>query len=220
MEGNQNTKNLNLILSLLILAVIGGGAYYFKTQWDHYQVVKSDVDAKTQELSKQQKGLEDVRNLLKNYMGVKSELKDLSLSLPSQKDLPNILAQLETLASENKMTMETLDHAVVEAEKKPVAQNKAEAAEKEASILQAARASQIGYRTLKVELVLSGRLDAFLSYLDALQKNLRFFDLVSLDFDLEKAETRSTPAGGETVDIPFAEREFEFEVVLHTYYLQ
>lgn len=220
MDGNKNAKNLNLILIILSVAIVGGGAYYFKTQWDSYQVVKSDVAAKTQELAKQQEGLEDVRNLLKNYMGVKSELKGLSLSLPSEKDLPNILVQLETLASENKMTMETLDHEVVKEEKKPVAKNKTEEAEIQESMLQAARASQIGYTTLEVELVLKGRLDAFLSYLNALQKNFRFFDIFSLDFDLEKIETSYTTAAGETVDIPFAEHEFEFEVVLHTYYLK
>lgn len=214
-------RSVSVAFGLLTLIVVGFGIYYIWVQKDEIAAVNQALEQQEQRLAAYQKSLEDVRGLLRNYANVKSELTELSLTLPGEEDLPNLLVQLETLSLENSIMMLEMDHQVLtEDPRKSRGRTRQEELALEAAQEQAARASRIGYSTLQIDLTLEGKFADFMTYIESLQQNFRFLDLVDIKFDLEKAaKTVSTGEGPET-EIPFEERMHKFKVAVHTYFLE
>lgn len=233
-------KNISLIIILAILGVIGLGFYFLKPQYDAFKKVQGDLSQEKGNLENQKTNLENIKGLLKNYEVVKENLKSLSLALPSEKDIPNLLVQLESLAVKNGVLMESISYSEEQEEKgskgeqKVTPQVKAKsigpagleeemgtAGEGEASQGETAAPSK-GYATLQVDLSLSAHYPSFMQYLEDVQKNLRFLDIISVSFDVGEEGGQSTSTSGEEGEgeLSFEEKTFDFSVTLRTYYLK
>lgn len=232
-------KNLSLIIIVVILAVIGLGFYFLKPQYDAFKKVQGDLSEEKGNLENQKTNLENIKGLLKNYEVVKENLQSLSLALPSEKDIPNLLVQLESLATENGVLMESVSYSEEQEEKgqkgeKKTPEVKAKsigpaAGEEEMGTAGEGGASQgetaapsKGYATLQVDLSLAAHYSSFMQYLEDVQRNLRFLDVTSVSFDITEGSEQSTSTSGEEGEgeLSFEEKTFDFSVTLRTYYLK
>ncbi|MFA4881017.1 MAG: type 4a pilus biogenesis protein PilO [Candidatus Doudnabacteria bacterium] len=230
-------KNLNLIIIIVILGAIGTGFYFLKPQYDAWRNIGTQIKGEEMSLANNRKALEDTKKLVKNYEGVKEQLRTLSLALPSEKDIPNLLVQLEALSVKNGILMEEVSYSeeTKKESKNPIESPAADAADlgqkksqdnnaasnPPAMVPLVSPAPSEGYATLKVSLSLTGRYDVFMRYLEDVQKNLRFLDVVSVDFDTKESDSQSNKSGeGETGGVKFEDRVLSFKIELRTYYLK
>lgn len=223
------SKNIVLVVGLLVLVLLGAGLYFLKPQYEMIKQIHRKIENEEARLAERQKTLEDMRRLLQNYEGVKEELYDLSLALPPERAIPNLLVQLEALANENGVLMEDVSYEekIIEEEKTPKKATAEPAqplglgtltdSEEEEEVL---TKQQPGYATLEVNMSLSGKFDNFMQYIEDVQKNFRFLDIATLDFDLASTKKTSGSTGEAEEKVPFDKRFFDFSVGLDTYYLK
>lgn len=230
-------KNLNLIIIVVILGAIGTGFYFLKPRYDAWRNIETQIKGEEMSLANNQKALEDTKKLVKNYEGVKEQLRALSLALPSEKDIPNLLVQLEALAVKNGILMEEVSYSeeIKKESENPIespATDTADLGQKKsqdnnnppAMVPLVSPAPSEGYATLKVSLSLTGRYDVFMRYLEDVQKNLRFLDVVSVDFDTKgdnsKSNNKTQGGEGDVGGVKFEDRVLNFKIELRTYYLK
>ncbi|MDD5626693.1 MAG: type 4a pilus biogenesis protein PilO [Patescibacteria group bacterium] len=230
-------KNSNLIIIVVILVAIGAGFYFLKPQYDAWRNIGTQIKGEETSLANSKKALEDTKKLVKDYEGVKEQVRTLSLALPSEKDIPNLLVQLEALAIKNGILMEEVSYSeeIKKGSENPIeppatdaadlGQNKTQdnntASNLPAMVPLVSPAPSEGYATLKVSLSLTGRYDVFMRYLEDVQKNLRFLDVVSVDFDTKGGDSQSSKSGeGEVGGVKFEDRVLTFKIELRTYYLK
>lgn len=241
-------RNISLIIIVAILAVAGLAFYFLKPKYDELRKVQANVLTAKNNLKDQKQSLEDAKGLLENYEGVKESLYDLSLALPTEQDIPNLLVQLEALASENGVLMKSVDYSEIEEKEETEAgQGKEGAAsqigsggaaqtglagepEMEGEMTPSGMEAEMGideprtptkaYAALKVSLSLEAQYYSFMDYLNDVQQNLRFLDVTSVSFDIGEGESESSEEGEGEEEIPFEDRTFEFSVELCTYYLK
>jgi len=223
-------KNLNLIVLVVILVVAGLGFYFLKPKYDAMAGAERELKLAEDELTIQQSNLRNTQSLLQSYESVKEQLDNLSLALPGEKDIPNLLVQLEALAVKNSVMMDEVSYSEEAAD--PIQQAPlAEGGELSSSPTEAQNFDATGailvspaplvdpagvYSTLNVSLSLSGKYNDFLQYLGDVQKNLRFLDVYSVDFSADSGSESSQESG----EVNFEDRVLDFKVELRTYYLK
>jgi len=240
MQFNVQTiyKNLNLIIIVAILGAMGAGFYFLKPEYDALMNTQGQVKAAETNLANSTKTLEDTKKLVKNYEGTKEQLRTLSLALPSEEDIPNLLIQLEALAVKNGVLMEEVGYSEETktakdnsnssqtTDEENLGQKKSSGQDAAPNIPATATTTEApseGYATLKVSLSLTGKYDAFMKYLGDVQKNLRFLDVVSVDFDTKEKASQSNQtkgSAGEESGVKFEDRVLNFKLDLRTYYLK
>lgn len=225
-------RNLSLIIIVVILVVIGLGFYFLKPQYDKLRQTQDSVTAEKNNLETQKQNLKNATDLLKNYEAVKDNLANLSLALPLREDIPNLLVQLESLATKNGVLMSSVSYSS-ESEEKGTEKTKGPAVkgsslkpeipEEEEGVTPAGETPEtpsVGYSTLKIDLSLAAHYDAFMKYIEDVQRSLRFLDITSISFDVEsQSSTGGTKSGEEEKELDFTEKTFDFSVTLRTYYL-
>lgn len=227
-------KNLNLIILVVILIVAGLGFYFLKPKYDAMAGAARELKLAEDELTIQQDNLRNTQSLLQSYESVKEQLHNLSLALPGEKDIPDLLVQLEALAVKNSVMMDEISYSeevAVPVAQAPLAEggepvsNSAEAQNPDATdamlVSPAAPVDPAGvYSTLNVSLSLSGKYGDFLQYLGDVQKNLRFLDVYSVDFSAGSGSESSQESGEGSGEVNFEDQILDFKVELRTYYLK
>jgi len=164
-------------LSALALFVV----FVIMPSWDVL-----NVDRVT--LSYRQSALEQAKSLNQkieelNSQYTNEELESVLSVLPKQEELSALLIQLERLATGNGLIMESVNFSKIE--QPPAAQESQPAPESENVTPDVGQITlqenpTTPYKVLLVSLKLSGGYDAFKSYLQAVEKNLRLMDVTSL----------------------------------------
>lgn len=172
------TKSLiiSLLPFLFILVAIGIGFFYLKPLYKEIDSLRSQVADKREIVSLKQRSIEKVKELKANYNLIEEKKKKkVFYILPTAPEIPNLLVQLEALASENGMMFE--DVTFTESELKNTTKRRSKEKESE---------KKGGLKELTVDIKLNGRYEAFRNYLKALEQNIRIIDIVSIDFSSSK----------------------------------
>jgi len=170
---------------------------------------KEDLVNKDTQIADLKAFAEKIKTLNDKYNMNPDELEKFLSVLPKEEEVPKLLIQLESLATENGLIMGSVDFRQVE--NKIVA---APVTAEDAGMFSGSQGSGSGaaaplplptappatYKTLAVSLKLSGGYDAFKSYLVAVEKNVRLMDVTSLGL-----------GGGE-------QGNYSFSVSLNVYY--
>lgn len=176
------TKSLiiSLLPFLFILVAIGIGFFYLKPCYKEIDSLRSQVANKREIVNLKQRSIEKVKEFKTNYNLIEEEKKKkVFYILPTAPEIPNLLVQLEALASENGMMFE--DVTFTESELKNATKKGSKEKESE---------KKGGLKELTVDIKLSGRYEAFRNYLKALEQNIRIIDIVSIDFSSSKENTK------------------------------
>jgi len=111
------------------------------------------------------------------YEARKDEINKVYYILPSGSDIPNLIVQLEALASENGLILDKMNFIKKTLIKKIATEETATTPESE---------PQKEYKTLGVTLSLVGNYNSFKSFLEALELNMRLMDIKSITFSGQK----------------------------------
>jgi len=171
------SKPILIIAVLIILTVLVG--------WQYFLPVFSKVSGLRGELKIWQAKLEDTQALsrklesLKNkYNTMTDEAERVSQSIPKGEDLPGLLVQLEQLASQAGLILNSVNFTVPEVKK-----TKAPALTTQSgtsSVSPAAVSTKKNEaKKLSVEVSLSGTQDSLKYFLSSVEENLRIMDVMS-----------------------------------------
>jgi len=163
------------------------------------EVLNINKEAKYQQelLAQKTDFIRTVEKLMEKYKNNQEILQKLDSILPNNKDIPNLLVQIEALANDSGIVFN--DMAISAAEEK---------ASSKAQEVRTGEVSQgnlpTGYSAVSISLKLSASYESFKSFLRAVENNLRLVDVDSISFSNQAKEE------GNNV--------FDFEMVLKTYY--
>lgn len=176
------------IFKYLIFPIILFGAALAIVFWAAlplYYDAKAAIDIKKQNesnLSDRLKLTANLGQLIGQYNNRLNDVASFSKSIPDGQNIPELLVNLETLASENGLIFSGVNF-------KP-------------KDLKA-----VGIKTLIMEMKLKGSYPALKNYLEAMEKSLRIFDVISISF-----------AGVAPGQIGAKIDNLEFNLLVNTYY--
>lgn len=194
----MSIKTIIIILSLLTSVGI---------IWQLILPAYSDVKAKQEmleqkkvELQKLEELINQMNELMSVYKEKETEIEKVSQILPEGKDIPGLLVQVESLAAQFGLILDSIDFSEIEAQKQP--QGAVEWREGASSPELGEKKTEPPYKTLSVALRITGNYEAFKNFLLSLENNLRLIDVQTISF---------TPKG-EASDI------FDFSLSGEAYY--
>ncbi len=196
----------NLIYGALILAVIVGGYFLIRPQYDSYQQKKDQVTAKQAEVDQYDKIYKDMQALQQKYKKLSAEaIASVDKFLPNEDKTEEMMLQLDAIARDKGMLVSnmafTLEPVVADATAAAVtAQTATETTTTETA------AGTLKLAAMKISATVTGSYDAFKQFLDEAEKNLRLLEITSLTFS--ESSTEGAPAG-----------VYTYTVNLETYFL-
>lgn len=160
----------NIIIFILILVFIGIVLLLDLPVYSKFAFLNGEIKRQEQLLKDKQEVIAKANQLKEDYDTYKDELKKVSYALPSGKEIPNLIVQLEALVSENGLVLESLNF--VEEAKKTKGETEL----------------SMPYKSLGVSLSTIGTYESFESFLKALELNIRLMDIKLISFSSGKSE--------------------------------
>jgi Tfp pilus assembly protein PilO len=162
---------LNLSIFLLLIFVILVGV---KPAFSSVSNLRGEAALRKDEVEKERQVLEKIKSLSGAVDSRQSEVKRLEEAIPNSESKPELISIMENLASQNGLGLITIS-----AESLP--DDPKSRKERVENILQGAL-----LKTLKLDLKLTGNYEAFKSWLDAAENNLRIFDIQNISFSVKE----------------------------------
>ncbi len=186
---------LAAILGAVIVLVIIGSLVFLSPTWAEKNNLKQNIDSKKITYTAKQQELVQLEEIKKNYIQSKSEVDKVSKVLPSEKEIPEVLAQLESI---NKKTVLNTNTPLVfksfsvgasasqkESESKTensTASDKTSSEEEsQGETIEYTTINEGGYLSLPISVQLIGSFNALEYYLESLEKNLRLIDVIAIN---------------------------------------
>ena len=185
-----STKRVISILVALLFFVAALIFYstFIKKEFAAIQKLRGEVAAKNQLLAEQQNAASQIKSLLQQYEGVSQLQKTISLVLPQDEDFPNIFSQFNAIAINSGVAIQMINIEV-------------------APIQPPANSLVYGYGVLKFNIKVSGSYEAFKSFIQALETNIRVMDIKEI-----KLESVGSPGQKSPSNI------FTYNLVVEAYY--
>ncbi len=183
----------NLIILVLILILIAVVVFLDVPKVQEILALREQISEQKEAFSEKQALLLKIEELKSGYEENKESLEKVSYILPAEQDIPNLIVQLEALAFENGLVLESINLSSSEKTSSGMAEEVRES--------QQGTTSQ-DYQILTANLKVIGDYSGFKNFLKAVENNIRLMDVVSLNFSGE--------SGGLGL--------FRFDITLKTYY--
>lgn len=158
----------NIIILILILVFIGIVFLFDLPAYNRFTLLNREIKWQEQLLEDKQAVIAKTEQLKQDYETHKDELKRVNYALPSGKEIPNLIVQLEALVSENGLVLENLNFL-----------------EKEAK----AGEAPAPYKSLEISLRAAGTYESLEGFLKALELNIRLMDVKLISFSSKQSET-------------------------------
>lgn len=184
-------RNISLILSLVF--VILTLVVFFSMDWPTFQSV-GDLNKKiTQEQTQyenQYNAVQIAKAIVNQYKSLVSVSQTISLSIPRETEVQNLLAQIDGITSQSGLLLQDVSFenisSSVPKSKTTIVQN---------------------YSVLQLTLSLTGNYDSFKTWLNAIETNIRLMDVTKISFaGLSSSENQKNLG------------IFNFKVTLNVYY--
>lgn len=192
---DQAARNGLFGFMLLVIAVVGA----WMLIWPSYKGLRTDQDMQAQtqaQYDEKTKAIGDVTMLINNYKTKKQQLAIIEQALPSAPAVPQLLADLEKIASQSGMKLDNLkvSDTSQDPNKPPVdRQNAGTAIFSTPELVK-----------LKIEMAVSGTYESFPLFLQLIQRNVRLLEIQQVNSETSSEDTRS--------ELP------KFNLVITTYY--
>ncbi len=162
---------LNLSIFLLLVFVILVGV---KPAFSSVSNLRGEAALRKDEVEKERQVLEKIKSLSGAVDSRQSEVKRLEEAIPNSESKPELISIMENLASQNGLGLVAISAELLPDDPKS-------RKERVENILQGAL-----LKTLKLDLKLTGNYEAFKSWLDAVENNLRIFDIQNISFSVKE----------------------------------
>lgn len=182
----------NIFILILILGFIAIVIFLDVPQIQGVLDLRKSVKNEKEIFLEKQDILAKVEKLGEDYKANEENFKKVNYILPSGQDIPNLIVQLEALAFEGGMILESFDLSITE-----------EKAVSRAAEVRTQEEVQVrDYQTLSIDLKLTGSYTGFEKFLKALEENIRLMDIESITLS-PQSEVSSV---------------FNFNIIVKTYY--
>ena len=162
---------LALIIDILILVFIAYPLY------ENISTLQQQINVKQQEEEALKQRIENLKELEKNYQVAKEKSKMVELALPNEKQIPEILIQLENIAGENGMTFSEITPGTA-------MKGTPGGGAKTPTVSPSSSASGL-YQEIPLTVKIAGSFSGLKNYLKSIEKNVRIFDINAIS--IEKA---------------------------------
>jgi len=192
-----------IIIIFIVLTVLVAWQYFVPT-FNKVSGLREDLKIWQGKLEDTQALSQKLESLKKKYDVMSDETKRVNQAIPKGEDVPGLLVQLEQLASQNGLILNSVSFAVADAKKA-----KKIAVSSEDSALSASPAIvSAGAKNLALDLSLTGGQGSFKTFLLAIEENLRIMDVATISF---AGKGSSGGTGIESVNQ-------DFRISLNTYF--
>lgn len=161
----------NLIIIILLLAFVAVVVFLDYPLYKEVKSFRKGLEIKQEELRGVEELLVKIKELKAIYEENKDEAKRAFYAIPSGEDLPNLIVQLEALASINGLILEKVDFGQPAAEGVKWGPG---GEEKEIVVKE--------YKTMNVTLEVTGTYESLKSFLKSVEENIRLMDITSINF--------------------------------------
>jgi Tfp pilus assembly protein PilO len=195
-----------LVLPIAMIGIIAALLWFVQPTYSEIKNLMLEIEAKEDTLEKKQKLVVDIEKLVSQYEDIEGRVNKVFYALPNEAEIPNVLVQLEALASENGMIFESSNFSKVQQS----AQNKATSGNNAASSSETTNQQNIieQIRSVSIDINLTGSYENFKNYLKSLENNIRIMDIMSISF----SSSSSFSEEEETSD------NFSYSIQLKVYY--
>ncbi len=169
-----------LILPIAMIGIIAALLWFVQPTYGEIKNLAQKIETKENTLEKKQKLVFDIEKLVNQYEDIEGRVNKVFYALPNKAEIPNVLVQLEALASENGMIFESSNFSKIQQS----AQNKTTSENNAASSLETADQQNIieQTRSVSIDINLTGSYENFKNYLRSLENNIRIMDITSINF--------------------------------------
>ena len=193
----------NIIILILIVAFVVILFLFDLPIYNEVTYLRNEIKTYKDFLEEKEELVIKVNQLKQIYESRKGELSKVHYALSFEKDIPNLIVQLEALTSENGLILENLAFI----EKKIEQKGKVEWGKEEATPISGVKPKK-AHKSLGVTLSLTGSYQSLKSFLKALEFNVRLMDIKSISFSIPEVK-------GETKEMASI---FTFDIQLDVYY--
>lgn len=165
-----STKRLLSLVAALVMAFAAVVVYFNLTvpEYSSADAIRADVYSRQQLVSDQKNAIASVQKLIADYQGKSGVREVVALSLPLKLDQSGVLHQIQSMANNNKLSLQSLSISA------PVSQNPSGAAN-------TAVIRPVGSMAFQIRVV--GAYADFKSFLQNLETNIRIFDIRTISVD-------------------------------------
>lgn len=194
--------------------VIGTMVVFVLPLWDSVKTAKREIKDSESELATLNELLAKTKIIKDSYEQVKSQAEKVFISLPKEKDLPDLMVQFESLAAVHGLVLESIGFGDFEKEQsagnQPVRFADGESEEQSSSAMaQPLMSASPVFRSLPVNLTVSGSYAALKKYVSGLEENIRSMNVQSIGL--------SGTSGGSD-ELSTNKDNFTFDLELSVYY--
>lgn len=171
-------KRLHIFLIILAAIVLLG---YFLV-WPAFQEMmqgRDDLAAWQQKLAQAQDSKNKLGELETKYQSVQDEEDRILQALPPSEDIPGLLVQMEALASQNGLIMNSLNFIYPQSDTGA----RVNVSETEGNVAATGSSLPAGVKVLSVNLNLNGNYSGLKNFLKAAENNLRLTDVSKISFN-------------------------------------
>jgi len=154
---NSNLFKYLILPFILFFAALAIGFWFLRPLYGDIQSAFELKKQNQDNLTQRKKLTENLERLINQYNEREQDVASLNKAVPSGQNIPELLVNLEAIASENGLIFENVNFKPKDLKAK-------------------------GIKTLVAEVKIKGSYPAFLNYLKAVEKSLRIFDVVSVSF--------------------------------------
>jgi len=174
----MNKKSIIILINSLIIIVLL--LVFIDPLWSSIKILKIEITKQEQEVKNIEILLTKVQELEQDYQEMGINMENVSLALPKEKDIPYLMNQFETLASNNGLLLESMMFdREINRETENVSSRERRISGQSDDVI-----SPFPY--LSLSLVLNGSYDGLKGYLESLGNNIRLMDVRVIDFKREE----------------------------------
>lgn len=151
---------LFLFLALLIAVIVG--ILIINPLWEGITQQNNQIKQKQEEVDNKQQKIKDLQELKGNYQKIKDKIATIATALPDKEEYAELLIQLDTMASSNRVFLISVTPAE---SKKPSKEEKGP------------------YQTAPLEVKIISDFQSMKNFVSDIEKNLRILDITSIGIE-------------------------------------
>ena len=170
-------KRLHIFIIILAAVVLVG---YFLV-WPAFQSMmlgRDNLVAWQQKLAQAQESKKKLGELETKYQSIQDEQDRIMQALPPSEDIPGLLVQMEALASQNGLIIDSLSFVYPQSDTGA----RINVSETEGSVAATGSSLPAGVKVLSVNLNLNGNYSSLKNFLKAAENNLRLTDVGKISY--------------------------------------
>ena len=172
----MNKKNVISLISFVVSILLV--LFLFIPLFSSAKGAYLELRDKNKEIEKLKNLSNEIEKMKANYDSIAEEAEKVLLTLPDEKDIPQLLVQFEKIAKNNGLLLESIEFGEIIKEKES---DFIETVDDYKGISQSKKILSV-FPTSSVLIKITGSYSAFKNYIKALEKNVRSMDIYSISF--------------------------------------